>query len=416
MVYVVDAVEAGRVTVIDARTGQQVGKPIPVGKYPFGIAISPDGRTAYVSNFESPSVSVIDLLTLTVSQTIKAGIGEGPRGVAITPDGRFAYVANENSEFISVIDTHSNSALSPQIPVGLATQIAISPDGGTGYVTNYASRRISTFSVQANTPGPVIPASGLRPYYVAVSPDGGSMFFSSYEPSRLYRVSTQGNIVGQPATVGEGAAGVAIVPDQPPTAAFSLMQSRVRPGVPASFDASASSDSDGTISSYAWAFGDGVSASSAAPIFTHTFAKPGTYASTLRVTDNEGCSTRFVFTGQTASCNGSPLASHTANVNVTYPGVRLACPKTARPAGCRYRLVVVSSKPPARGAHGSRKGKIEARPLTAELKAGKKKIVSFMPKPKFAARLATAGKVLVKETTTIARKHKVAYRRLRIVQ
>jgi YVTN family beta-propeller protein len=370
-----------------------------------------------VSNFESPSVSVIDLLTLTVGQTIKAGIGEGPRGVAITPDGSFAYVANLNSGFISVIDTHSNSVVAPQIPAAVgADQIAISPDGGTGYVTDYASRTISTFDVPANTPGPVIPAAGLRPSFIAVSPDGGSMFFSSYEPSRLYRVSTQGNIVGQPVTVGEGAAGVAIVPDQPPAAAFSLVQSRVRPGVPASFDASASSDSDGKISSYAWAFGDGVSASSATPIVTHTFAKPGTYASTLTVTDNEACSTRFVFTGQTASCNGSPLASHTANVNVTYPGVRLACPKTARPAGCRYRLVVVSSKPPARGAHGSRKGKIEARPLTAELKAGKKKIVSFMPKPKFAARLATAGKVLVKETTTIARKHKVAYRRLRIVQ
>ena len=43
---------------------------------------------------------------------------------------------------------------------------------------------------------------------------------------------------------------------------------------------------------------------------------PGTYTVSLTVTDNAGCSTAFVFTGQTASCNGNPAAATTRTVVV----------------------------------------------------------------------------------------------------
>jgi predicted CxxxxCH...CXXCH cytochrome family protein len=52
------------------------------------------------------------------------------------------------------------------------------------------------------------------------------------------------------------------------------------------FDGGASSDSDGTIVSYDWAFGDGTSASGVA--VEHTYAEPGSYTATLTVTDDQG--------------------------------------------------------------------------------------------------------------------------------
>jgi PKD repeat protein len=52
------------------------------------------------------------------------------------------------------------------------------------------------------------------------------------------------------------------------------------------FDGSASSDPDGTIVSYRWAFGDGAQASG--PQVTHRYPAPGSYAVRLTVTDNEG--------------------------------------------------------------------------------------------------------------------------------
>ena len=72
------------------------------------------------------------------------------------------------------------------------------------------------------------------------------------------------------------------VSNAPPTAAFGSSSS----GLVASFDAGASTDSDGTIASYAWAFGDGTTGTGATP--THTYASGATYSVTLTVTDNQG--------------------------------------------------------------------------------------------------------------------------------
>jgi len=52
------------------------------------------------------------------------------------------------------------------------------------------------------------------------------------------------------------------------------------------FDGSASRDPDGSIVAYAWKFGDGGIASGA--LVNHSYAKPGTYAVSLTVTDNKG--------------------------------------------------------------------------------------------------------------------------------
>lgn len=58
------------------------------------------------------------------------------------------------------------------------------------------------------------------------------------------------------------------------------------PGVWVRFDGSASSDSDGTIDTYFWDFGDGRSGSGA--LDSHAYSVPGTYTIRLLVTDNDG--------------------------------------------------------------------------------------------------------------------------------
>ncbi|MBI9068515.1 MAG: PKD domain-containing protein [Salinivirgaceae bacterium] len=54
------------------------------------------------------------------------------------------------------------------------------------------------------------------------------------------------------------------------------------------FSSAGSTDPDGTITSYAWSFGDGGTSTSANP--SHTYSNPGTYTATLTVTDNQDAS------------------------------------------------------------------------------------------------------------------------------
>ena len=71
-------------------------------------------------------------------------------------------------------------------------------------------------------------------------------------------------------------------PNQPPTAAFGYSCT----GLACSFDGSASSDPDGSVSSHTWNFGDGASGSGAT--VSHSYASGGTYTVSLTVTDDAG--------------------------------------------------------------------------------------------------------------------------------
>jgi PKD repeat protein len=72
--------------------------------------------------------------------------------------------------------------------------------------------------------------------------------------------------------------------NQAPTAAFTFSTADLA----ASFNAGTSTDSDGTIATYAWNFGDGSTGSGATA--TRTYATAGTYTVALTVTDNGGAS------------------------------------------------------------------------------------------------------------------------------
>ena len=63
------------------------------------------------------SVSVIDTASNAVSATIPVNSGPlGSGGIAITPDGKHAYVTNEHNG-VSVIDTASNTVVAT-VPIG----------------------------------------------------------------------------------------------------------------------------------------------------------------------------------------------------------------------------------------------------------------------------------------------------------
>ena len=74
-----------RVTI--ARMLARLGMPPPRGD-----AITPDGKTAYVANADSGTVTPISIATGKAGPAIR--VGTDPEKIAITPDGRTVYVAD----------------------------------------------------------------------------------------------------------------------------------------------------------------------------------------------------------------------------------------------------------------------------------------------------------------------------------
>src|SRR5580704_15684911 len=120
------------VSVIATATNMVVNT-ITVGNDPYGVAVSPDGSTVYVTNHFDGTVSVIATATNTVvGSAITVGTVNStfPEGVAVSPDSKTVYVANNGSGTVSVINTATNAVASISVgaqPGGLA----VTPDGTT---------------------------------------------------------------------------------------------------------------------------------------------------------------------------------------------------------------------------------------------------------------------------------------------
>lgn len=119
---------------------------------------------------------------------------------------------------------------------------------------------------------------------------------------QIYAVDPFGNQVnGASRTITVN--GPAGTPNQAPTAAFTSTTS----GLTASFNGSGSTDSDGTVTGYAWTFGDGGTASGVTA--SRTYAAAGTYSVQLRVTDDDGASAVVTRSVTVGAAPGGALAT-----------------------------------------------------------------------------------------------------------
>ncbi|MEM6763859.1 MAG: PKD domain-containing protein [Bacteroidota bacterium] len=105
---------------------------------------------------------------------------------------------------------------------------------------------------------------------------------------------------------------ISAAPNIAPTAAFSVTPDTGAAPITITFNATSSTDSDGTVASYDWDFGDGNTGTG--QITTHSYANGGTLTVQLVITDDDGATDTATFTlTLTQSPNELPTASFTAN-------------------------------------------------------------------------------------------------------
>lgn len=308
------------------------GSPFAAGNGPAGLAVSPDGAHLYVADLFDNSISVFSVASggaLTAGAPVTPGVL--PNDVAVTPDGRYLYAANTGGTVagFSLGSDGVPVALSdPSIPANtgaVSVALAISPDASRLYVANKDTDTISAFTISTQGGLTAVAgspfAAGDEANALSLTPDGKRLYVANAASSNVsgYNASADGvlaPITGSPFAAGvtqPGGFALAITPDQGPTAALTAAPAPL--GSPSQFSGSGSSDPDGNVASYAWDFGDGSTATTSSATTQHAYAQQGSYTVKLTVTDDEGCSTAVVFTGKTASCNGSSAA--TAQQQVT---------------------------------------------------------------------------------------------------
>lgn len=178
-VYVADTT-GFNVAVIDAATNNVVTIDLMTTNTQDGIAISPDGKTAYVPCYNvTGTIQLIDVATNTLLSPISLGAGIQPDSIAITPNGLFAYVT-VTTPTAGVLPINLTTMVVGSIITagfGSPTTIVIAPNGLTAYVLDTAADQVVPIDLTNNMPGTAIP--GLTPGGLAVSPDSAYLYISN---------------------------------------------------------------------------------------------------------------------------------------------------------------------------------------------------------------------------------------------
>jgi len=200
---------ANTVSVINTATST-VLSAIPVGRFPYGVSLSPDKSKVYVTNNSSNTISVINTTTNTIVETIPTD--GNPNGVLASPNGYWVYVVNSTSSTVSVINAATYAAL-PSIPVGINPEgIAANPTGNFIYVTNNSSSNVSVINTSTNVVVFNI-AVGANPSGIAVNPDGNTIYVANTGSASVSVIDAATNLVKYTIQVGSSPTSVSVSPD-----------------------------------------------------------------------------------------------------------------------------------------------------------------------------------------------------------
>lgn len=204
---------------------------LPTGVGPHEIAVSPDRRRAVISNYGDASqhgrtLTVVDLVGLSVTRTIDLGDYRRPHGIAFLDDARVVvtaevnasivvvdvdagavvrgisttqqgshmlavapgsqqvYVANMQSGSITPIDVGSAQAREPVAAIARSEAIAVTPDGAELWTASLAQNRIVIFDLPALVRDGELAATGA-PIRITPTPDGTAMLVSNVKASQI---------------------------------------------------------------------------------------------------------------------------------------------------------------------------------------------------------------------------------------
>jgi molecular chaperone DnaK len=202
-----------RVSVIDTAAGAVTASlfsSIP----PQFVTVTPNGQTAYVSAYPvsgpENAVLALDVATNTVLATIQ--VGKAPYTLAASTDGSEVWVPDHDSSEISIIDTASNTVSDTIRVKPNPHSVVFTPDGRTAYIANHDSNVVTVMDAAARKTEEEIPVP-KSPHGMAMAPDGSTAVVASYDAASVSMIDTESRQVTATVPVGAKPASVAYAPD-----------------------------------------------------------------------------------------------------------------------------------------------------------------------------------------------------------
>ncbi|HLY20405.1 MAG TPA: beta-propeller fold lactonase family protein [Bryobacteraceae bacterium] len=158
--------DAASVSFVGISGASPIGSPLLVGNGPHTVAVDAAGANAYVTNEDSGTVSVINLSTSMVSNTITLGQDIRPASIQLIPGSTFAVIAVPD-------EGDDGEALVLDLTSGLFTTIDVNParsggasdvaiNGTTAYFADQTGGAVSYVSIDATTGQPAGPPAMIQ--------------------------------------------------------------------------------------------------------------------------------------------------------------------------------------------------------------------------------------------------------------
>jgi len=192
-------------SLIDPGTGKQIAIVPVEGITGHEVAASPDGKTAFVPIYGSSGVgkpgtdgtkiSVIDLASRKVVNTIDFGHGVRPHCAVYDKNSGMLYVTTELDKAVSIIDPKTLKIVG-SIPTGQeqSHMLALSRDGSRGYTANVGPGTVSVLDMKARKTVAIIPVS-TDTQRISVSRDDSMVFTADQTKPQLAVIDTATNKV-----------------------------------------------------------------------------------------------------------------------------------------------------------------------------------------------------------------------------
>lgn len=244
---------SGTVTPISTTTGLP-GPAIHVGGFPIALAASSSGSRLYVVDVESTTAAQLVVVDVTNNTPVKhITLGELPHSIAVSPNGRMAYVTETGEPVLDTLETTYESVyapvslappggnvlpidlttgqIEPPIPVGTDPMgIALADNGTVAWVANDGSGTVQELNLSTRTPGLAIPV-GSGPQQVAVSPSGHTAVVTVAGAGQVALISTSSHKLLATRHVPGEPLGLAILHEPVPIHSRSIRSSSFDPAV-----------------------------------------------------------------------------------------------------------------------------------------------------------------------------------------